>query len=361
MSNIKLVEYIKEELAKGTSAEEITNNLLNAGWKREDIIQSLNAISQPIVSPAISSQQSNPSAQQQVSGVVVIEEKPQPQEKKPTSRFIFGIIAFFLIIFSVGGYFAAQYFNKPAFVKQKVLSVQPVFELYSKSVRDISDHLNEKSTSSSIEAMERDADKADSLVKSYIDNLALLNKKQEELDDFELKEYKNSINEYINVANKLLKEEQENIALTRAYIKPYEELEKINSTASTASYYMFSDPDKYITTLGELTNSLNKLSADLKKMETSETGTEFNNAMIELLQVQVKALKKLQSAVRKRDSNALVSAVNENKTESEEISKDMEKIAEKMEDIAKDLANEVSAQKESEIQEYNRLRSKYDF
>lgn len=59
MPNDEIINYIKSELTKGTSREEIVNSLVKAGWQNNVVSETLNAISMPVSTAATSPQSTN--------------------------------------------------------------------------------------------------------------------------------------------------------------------------------------------------------------------------------------------------------------------------------------------------------------
>jgi len=59
MPNNEIINYIKTELAKGESRQEITGSLLKAGWQSNDVQEAFNTFSAPTISAATPLQSTN--------------------------------------------------------------------------------------------------------------------------------------------------------------------------------------------------------------------------------------------------------------------------------------------------------------
>ncbi len=95
MPNDEVIQYIKSELAKGTSKEEIINSLVKAGWQSNVALEVLNTISAPVSSTVAASQSTTP----------IATEKDYPIAKLWIFKAPIIIVAISLIAWFFGYYF----------------------------------------------------------------------------------------------------------------------------------------------------------------------------------------------------------------------------------------------------------------
>lgn len=96
MPNYEIINYIKAELAKGMSREEIVNFLVKAGWQSNVISEAFNAISMPASTTTIPPQPSN---------TIVATEKEYPITKLWIFKAPIIITAISLVAIIFGYYF----------------------------------------------------------------------------------------------------------------------------------------------------------------------------------------------------------------------------------------------------------------
>lgn len=321
--------------------------------------------------PAAPSAPSEPTAPAPVAGPIPEAPSAAPQpvsvETPPASKssktLLLGGIAAFVVVIAVGAYVAMAYIITPAQVKEKAQASQPVFTDLTKSMKKIEDHLLEDNNSANTgsDDMENEAEKGKTLLVSAKKNRDLLNKELSSMSNSALSRYKTSLSSYVTQANKLIADEEDEVAFAQGYIQPMKDYEKFSKDVSGAGSYMFSDPQRYIATLTDAISREEQIIAQFQTVKAQGKLTEVHNAYLQLLQTELTFLKELKDAVSTKNTAGITAATKKYTEATQDNAKTLGKVVEKGKDAMKDEKSDLSSNEGKVNTEYSSLKDSYKF
>lgn len=304
------------------------------------------------VAPSIATTSLSTSPVQPQTAVV----KPGNSYKKMIMFAILGVLA--LIVGAMSYYIL--FFESPAKIGSSAEEVNGEFIKYSRTVKRLSQHLEEEPGSSADE-LERYAAEGEDLMREARDVRTDLDKTLRDTKVSKLKNYLLNINDYTKKADELSKFEEENIKMGKALVKPLKMYEDLTIELSGASNYMISDPKRYTQSVTSGVTKLKEIIRLFQQVEAGEPFDEYYSYTVSGLNIEVKYLESLVKAVEDRDADALAASSQVYAQEMQKNGSDGSRASDKVDREIKELGRKLEELKEDVAAEYSNLKSEYKF
>ena len=284
---------------------------------------------------------------------------PIVKKNNPLIYLIFGIIT--TILLGVGAYFVVQLINTPALIKEKVLTTYPVFEAYKKTLGKVTDYMKSDSSGSDSDSIQRNIEKGNSLIKLVSLNSENLTSLVVKMDSPQLTEYKKGLNDYTDKAKHLSSLIEEEVKMGGDYIDSIKKYEKLATNITGVSTYMLSEPQRYVTEVNKIIEDENSIVKNLEKFSYKNNHQKLHEAFLKNYKNEVEFLKNMIAAVENRKDNELITAQKQLVENQQENSKEFNRINDNMHNEVDNINNDLDSIESKIIQEYNRLKAKYNF
>jgi hypothetical protein len=279
--------------------------------------------------------------------------------RKGFSPLIIIAVVAVVAVLGVGGFFAFNMVNTPAKVKEKAGLVHPIFVQHKETVDKIIDHLKED-TGSDSDSLERAALKSKDLAAQAEKEKTNLDELVKTMNIGELAPYKKLLDDYLALSVKLTAYEKDSGNLMDSYVRPIKDYETLTVKLRGASSYMYSDPDKYLSLLSEGITEEEAVLAKFKKIDSTYFA-KYNDQFIKTIENEIDYLKTVKMAVENRRLSELATATQKYASNSQENRMALRRVIEQINDEVKSLASKATSTADQVGNEYNRLRTKYNF
>lgn len=300
-------------------------------------------------------QQNTPTEQQVSTTVATPEVKSKNKNILP---IIIGLVVVVLIAL-MGVVYYLFLADSPTKIKSTLSTINPSFVSYSRAVRSMMDQLQEDSGSTA-DSIERSTAEGEDLLKEVKDARSTLEEELKSMKSSKLKDYKETIENYIVTADEAYEYEKSNINISKAYIKPMRDYEKLTLDISGSSNYLLSDPDKYVAILNNAITTEEKIKKEFEDIETDSIFGDMHNSFIRTLSIEISFLREMVSAAENRDANQIATATKQYTQSQQNNANEISRISDKLDKKVREMGQKLDDLKEDVDVEYNKLKTEFN-
>lgn len=272
------------------------------------------------------------------------------------------IIAVVLVaLIGGGGYYFTVVANKPARVKSSVGVIQPLFLDYHRSIKKITEHLQDDTSGADTGKLEREIQKGEDLIKEAENNLTSLKPQVEKVNTNDIPDYKKKLEDYLNKSQEIISLEKQSVRIGKGTLDPLKDLEKMVVEVSGVANYMYSDPATYVKKLGDAIKTEDSVISRVEKVDATGDYKESFDLQIKSLKLLRELYTDMKNAVEKRDDTGLVTAQQKFAKEGDSLQKDSTRAEDKVKDKIKDLNSNLDNLKEDIERIQGDLKSQFKF
>ena len=280
-----------------------------------------------------------------------------PQTPKRSTPWLPVLI---VMVLGVAAFFLVTLLNTPLKVKEKVSLVSPVFISLNRNMTNISEHL-EREPKDDADSIERYASEGENLLQDAKKDKEHLTNTLQTVNIKELQSYKKSIEEYLTSADELLVMEEENVKLGFAVSKYIKGFQKQAADITSASVYVYSDPDRFIKTMDTLTREMETFVGELKEVEIKSVMKDAFGEFVTLQTVELQYLKDMKLAIDNRSQTQVATATQKYTSDKKQAEEDYNRASDVMDKEIRDAVDELEAFGDKVETEHQVLRSTYNF
>ncbi len=270
------------------------------------------------------------------------------------------IILVGLVVLGVAGYFIINTFNKPARIKEKSETLQPIFKDYKKTVENVIEHLEEHPESDA-DSFERYIKRGEGFLKTAQESNKTIKSQVDRLPSGDFLGYKEKLEEYLSKSAEAFKLEGDELALSNALLGPIRDYEDLSTDIQGVSSYAYSDPARYVKEVGEAITKEEAIIKQIKDTKADGTQKKYLEAILKTYDTELKLLKKAKAAVEARDNSSLTKAIQDYSQEQQDNGKELTKVIDEFEDKVKEQKDALKDLADDVDEEYSKLKQQYNF